>query len=251
MKVNYSTYHLRPSAEYSNTVIVVGDPDRARVIAKNYLTDSCLVNENRGLLGFNGYYKNTFISVQSVGMGCPSAAIVIEELLLHGVKNVFRLGTCCFLGKDFGEGVFLVDEVVAFDGTTRAYSSNKEGVFLLKQQDKFLNKLLFKNSRIYKTSLKKIRSVTVDNYYNNNLFDDIALWRGMGASVIDMETSILMYLGKSKGIGVASLLNTSDYLYLTKDGQVKHEFVDSSLLASRFDKLIRLLLETIFMLNKK
>jgi hypothetical protein len=71
-----------------------GDPRRARYIAQKFSEDAKLVTEERGMLGFTGTYKGSPISVQATGMGCPSAAIVTEELIQLGARNLLRIGTC-------------------------------------------------------------------------------------------------------------------------------------------------------------
>lgn len=86
--------HLRAKkGDYASTVLLVGDPDRAEKISK-ILKDVKLVNQNRGLLGYIGKFKDKKISVQTTAMGCPSAAIVVEELIQLDVQRFIRIGTC-------------------------------------------------------------------------------------------------------------------------------------------------------------
>ncbi len=81
--------------DYADTVLLPGDPLRAKWIAENFLSDAKLVNEVRNCLGYSGTWKGKPISVQATGMGQPSAAIYIHELLdVYKVKNLIRVGTC-------------------------------------------------------------------------------------------------------------------------------------------------------------
>lgn len=80
--------------DVAESVILVGDPDRATFIAKNYLENPICYNHYRHMYGYTGTYKGKRISVQTAGMGSPSISIVLEELNMLGVKNIIRLGTC-------------------------------------------------------------------------------------------------------------------------------------------------------------
>ena len=90
--------HLRAEpADYAPLVLLPGDPNRATRIAS--MLDGGIaavrkVNDHRGLLGYTGTWEGKPVSVQSTGMGCPSAAIVIEELIQLGVRRFLRVGTC-------------------------------------------------------------------------------------------------------------------------------------------------------------
>ena len=81
--------------DYAPTVLLPGDPKRARFIAENYLTNIKLVNSVRGAEGFTGEFNGVPVSVQSVGMGVPSALIYYTELIrFFGVKKLIRVGSC-------------------------------------------------------------------------------------------------------------------------------------------------------------
>src|SRR2546428_13794819 len=80
--------------DYAEACLIPGDPLRAKYIAETFLENARQVNSERGMLGFTGTYKGTPVSVQSSGMGCPSAGIVIEELVMLDTKRILRVGTC-------------------------------------------------------------------------------------------------------------------------------------------------------------
>ena len=95
--------HLRAEpGDYASAVLCPGDPRRAAYVAEHVLDDAKLVNEERGMLGFTGTFEGRPLSVQSTGMGCPSAAIVYEELIQLGATRLVRIGTCGALQPGMG-----------------------------------------------------------------------------------------------------------------------------------------------------
>ena len=107
--------HLRAEpSDYAPAVLVPGDPRRATYIAETFFDPgaSC-VNEERGMLGYTGTFKGRPISVQSVGMGVPSAAIYYSELIQLGVKRIIRVGTA----GGIADGLRMADTVVAISAT--------------------------------------------------------------------------------------------------------------------------------------
>ena len=106
--------HVRAKpGDYAEACLLPGDPLRAKYIAETFLDDVVQRNGERGLLGFTGTFEGKPVSVQSSGMGCPCAAIVIEELVQLGVKKIMRVGTCGGLQADITIG----DLIVALSAT--------------------------------------------------------------------------------------------------------------------------------------
>ncbi|CAN5547410.1 purine-nucleoside phosphorylase [soil metagenome] len=104
-----SPVHIRAEpGDFAESVLLPGDPRRAKYIAENFFEDAKLVTEERGMLGYTGTYKGEPVSVQTTGMGCPSASIVTEELIHLGVKNLLRVGTCGSYGNDMGLGDLVI-----------------------------------------------------------------------------------------------------------------------------------------------
>src|SRR5665811_1234426 len=90
-----STHIQAKKGEIAETVLLPGDPLRAKWIAETFLEDAVCYNEVRGMLGFTGTYKGKRISVQGTGMGMPSISIYANELMeFYGVKTLIRVGTC-------------------------------------------------------------------------------------------------------------------------------------------------------------
>ena len=103
-------------------VLLPGDPGRAQRIAEMYLDSARQYTANRALLGFTGTYKGVLVSVQTTSMGCPSAAIVAEELFMLGAKTLLRIGTCGGTHPSVRPGELIIARAsVPLDGTTRQY----------------------------------------------------------------------------------------------------------------------------------
>ena len=103
-------------------VLLPGDPGRARTIAETFFDDPRLTTDNRGLLGYTGSYRGVPVSVQTTGMGCPSLAIVVEELIRLGARTLVRVGTAGIVDADIAPGDMIVaDAAIPMDGTTRMY----------------------------------------------------------------------------------------------------------------------------------
>src|SRR5438034_6886107 len=98
-------FHVRAEpGDYAEACLLPGDPLRAQYIAETYFENPVQRNSERGMLGYTGTYEGKPVSVQASGMGCPSAAIVIEELVQLGVKKLMRVGTCGGLQGDHALG---------------------------------------------------------------------------------------------------------------------------------------------------
>ena len=103
------------AGDYADSVLLPGDPLRARWIAENFFEDAVEVNAVRNCLGYTGTYKGQRVSLQATGMGQPSLSIYVHELInFYGVKNLIRVGTCGGLS----EKVAVRDLVIAQGATT-------------------------------------------------------------------------------------------------------------------------------------
>ncbi|GAE44316.1 purine nucleoside phosphorylase [Mesobacillus boroniphilus JCM 21738] len=101
--------------EIAETVLLPGDPLRAKYIAETFLEDAKLYNEVRNMFGYTGTYKGKRVSVQGTGMGVPSISIYINELMnSYNVQNLIRVGTCGAIQKD----VKVRDVILAMSSST-------------------------------------------------------------------------------------------------------------------------------------
>ena len=97
-----STPHITAGkGDFAKTVLMPGDPLRAKFIAEHYLEDAVLVNNVRGIQGYTGYYKGKRVSVMASGMGQPSIGIYSYELYhFYGVESIIRVGSCGAFDRD-------------------------------------------------------------------------------------------------------------------------------------------------------
>ena len=101
--------------EIAETVLMPGDPYRAKWAAEKFLDDAKLVNEVRGMLGFTGTYKGNPVTIQGSGMGMPSLSIYVNELIKdYGAKTLIRIGSCGAMQ----ENIELRDVIIAMTATT-------------------------------------------------------------------------------------------------------------------------------------
>ena len=90
-----STHINAPEGAIADTVLLPGDPLRAKFIAENFLENAVCYNEVRGMYGFTGTYNGKKVSVQGTGMGQPSLSIYVQELFqFYNVQKAVRIGTC-------------------------------------------------------------------------------------------------------------------------------------------------------------
>ncbi len=111
-----STPHINAEdGAFAETVLLPGDPLRAKYIAETFLDDATQVTDVRNMFGFTGTYKGKKISVMGSGMGIPSCSIYATELITeYGVKNLIRVGTCGSVSKD----IKLLDVVIGMGAST-------------------------------------------------------------------------------------------------------------------------------------
>jgi len=229
--------HLRATKEdYAPTVLLVGDPARS-VRINQMLKDSKIVNKNRGLLSYTGLYKDNKISVQTTGMGCPSAAIVVEELIQLGVKTIIRIGTCGGIGEHI-KPLDIVAAVAAapFDGTTSTYLRGEPHApyATFEILNTALNVAKEKNMKIIFGGV-----ASVDVFYNP-FPDYVQKLREKGIIAVEMETSLVYYLANRSGLNAASFLLVSD---IVGGGEEFTKFVSDQELAQAMDRLISLVLD--------
>jgi uridine phosphorylase len=182
-------------------VLLPGDPGRALAVAQAVLEEPKMFNHHRGLWGYTGVAADGEpLTIQSTGMGGPSAAIVFEELCELGVERAVRIGTCGALDAGLSLGDLVVaGEALCFDGTSRAL-----GATALAAGDAELTARLAGAGG-------PTRVVSTDLFYDPR--DGIEdAWREEGCVAVEMETATLFRLGERRGVAVACVLGVSDIL---------------------------------------
>lgn len=195
--------HIHPTAELADRVLLPGDPGRALALAQALLDGPRMFNHHRGLWGYTGVAADGEpLTIQSTGMGGPSAAIVLEELCDLGVRRAVRVGTCGALVPELALGDLVVaGSVLAADGTSRALggperASAAPGLTAALEAA---------------TGTPGATVVSTDVFYERDAAPADA-WRAAGAVAVEMETAALLQVGVLRGIDVACVLAVSDVL---------------------------------------
>jgi uridine phosphorylase len=195
--------HLNPTAPLAERVLLPGDPGRALTLAQSLLAQPRMFNHNRGLWGYTGTaVDGETLTIQSTGMGGPSAAIVVSELAALGAQRVVRVGTCGALDPSLELGeLLLVSEVLAADGTSRALGAG-ECVSAPPGLLAALERAGGSHGRIV---------VSTDLFYDHDA-ERQQEWRVRGAAAVEMECATLFTLSRMLDIDAGAVLAVSDLL---------------------------------------
>jgi uridine phosphorylase len=193
--------HLHPTAPLAPRVLLPGDPGRALLLAQALLDAPKMFNHNRGLWGYTGQASDgELLSIQSTGMGGPSAAIVISELADLGATTMLRVGTCGGLQSDLELGELIVaTEAIGADGTSRA----------LGVTDRVPASPGLLRALVSCTGARSGPVATTDLFYDDPR-DPEPGWIAAGALAVEMESATLFALAPRRGFEAGTLLVVSD-----------------------------------------
>lgn len=210
--------------DYAEAVLVAGDSKRIERLARTLEGFRC-ITDNRGLVGYTGSHRGQRVSVQSTGMGCPSMAMVGQELLEYGARTIVRIGTCSAFAAGVRNGdLLVVTGTAAADGTTRSLSG---GAPFVAVPDFDLTGALVRAARARGISPHVGPVVTVD-VEPHLTADTTGRWRDHGLLAVEMESAVLFYLAlraSARGphrVRAATLLTVSDGLEGHPDGAQKY-----------------------------
>ncbi|HYY75937.1 MAG TPA: DeoD-type purine-nucleoside phosphorylase [Gaiellaceae bacterium] len=229
--------HVRAEpGEYAEACLLPGDPLRAKHVAETFLESVEQRNWERGMLGYTGTFRGRPVSVQATGMGCPSAAIVVEELVQLGVKRLLRIGTCGGLQPDLELGDLIVAvSAVAADATAQhlvgephAPTADWELVHGAVHSAKELGR-----------PVRVGPIVSSDLFYNPDE-GQYQRWSDRGILAVEMEAAVLFTLGALRKVKAGCLLTVSDVV-------VEGEFVriTDAEMRSAVDQMTELALGTV------
>jgi len=222
--------------DIAETVLLPGDPRRAKYIAENMLEEAKCYSTTRNMYGFTGKYKGKRISVQGTGMGIPSMSIYANELLVsYGVKTLVRVGSCGCIQPNLKIG----DLVLAMTAST----------------DSNINKIRFSGmdyspcadfgllNKAYETALESNIEVNVGGILTSDTFyyddpDDWKIWAKFGILALEMETTGLYTLAAKYSAKALSILTVSDDLINKKAASTEQR-------ETSFTNMIRLALDTV------
>ena len=195
--------------EIAETILLPGDPLRAKYIAETFLENAVCYNEVRGMLGFTGTYKGHKISVQGTGMGVPSISIYINELMNeYNVQKLVRVGTCGAIQQD----VKVRDVILAMTASTDSQMNRLtfNGVDYAPTANFDLLKKAYDAGTEKGLNLKVGNVFTADMFYNDNA--ELEKWAKYGVLAIEMETAALYTLAAKYGRQALSVLTVSDHI---------------------------------------
>ena len=212
MKVFINTPHIRVQHPegFGKTVLMPGDPLRAKFIAENFLEDAVLVNNVRGIHGYTGYYKGVKVSVMASGMGMPSIGIYSYELFkTFDVQNIIRVGSAGAISEE----VKLKDIVVGIGASTNSNFQSQYGLNgtiapvcsfdLLKAVD-----TVSKDSKI---NIKVGSLYSSDTFYDDS--NDTISWGKMGCLAVEMEAAALYMTAQRLKKRALAVCTISDLVY--------------------------------------
>ena len=207
---NTPTPHIGAQyGEIAETVIMAGDPLRAKLMAERFLDDAVQFNNVRGMLGFTGTYKVKRISVMGHGMGMPSIGIYTYELFnFYGVKTIVRVGSAGAIQTDLHLG----DLVIAQGACTNSnYAAQYElpGTFAPIGDFQLLRKAADACDRMgYAYKVGNVLSSDV--FYNENAHND--KWSAMGVLAVEMEIAALYMNAARSGNRALAICTVSDHI---------------------------------------
>jgi len=223
--------------QIAESILLPGDPLRAKFIAENFLEDVVCYNEVRGMYGFTGNYKGKPVSVQGTGMGMPSISIYATELIQsYGAKNLIRVGTC----GAYQEEIKIRDLVIAMAAST---DSNINSIRF--QGCNFAPTASFKLlKRAYDIAVEKGISPKVGNVFSSDTFygdapDDWKLWAKFGCLAVEMETAALYTIAAKYGVDALALLTASDHF-------ISGEVTTAEERETTFTRMIEVALDTVY-----
>lgn len=196
--------------EIAETVLLPGDPLRAKYIAENFLEDAVCYNEVRGMLGFTGTYKGKRVSVQGTGMGVPSISIYITELMQsYRVQNLIRVGTCGAIQQD----VRVRDIIIAMSASTDSAVNRIRfnGIDFAPTANFDLLKKAYDTATTGGLEVKVGNVFTSDTFYNEDK-ESIQRWANYQILALEMETAALYTLAAKFNRKALSILTVSDHV---------------------------------------
>ena len=232
---NIPTPHIAAKeGDFAKTVLMPGDPLRAKFIAETFLTDAVLVNNVRGVNGYTGYYNGKRVSVMASGMGIPSMGIYSYELFnFYDIDNIIRIGTAGSIHPDLK----IRNVVLAMGACTDSnYGAQYElpGTFAPIASFELLRKAVKVIEEMGNIGYKVGNVVSSDVFYSDR--QTTAAWQKMGALAIEMESAALYMNAARAGKNALTICTISD-------GLVTGEVTTAEERQTSFDDMMKIALE--------
>jgi DeoD family purine-nucleoside phosphorylase len=199
--------HLHPTAPLAERVLLPGDPGRALLLAQSLLAEPKMFNHNRGLWGYTGTAEDgELLTIQSTGMGGPSAAIVVSELADLGAARLVRVGTCGALDDSLALGdLLIVTTALAGDGTSRALGADD-------RTEPSAELLAAIRAAAACDDATRLSAVATTDLFYDDRSEPERQWLAAGAVAVEMESATLFALAAARGVQAASILIVTDIL---------------------------------------
>lgn len=215
------TPHITAKAgDFAKTVLMPGDPLRAKFIADNFLTDAVLVNNVRGVNGYTGYYNGKRVSVMASGMGQPSIGIYSYELYnFYDVENIIRVGSCGAYDKD----LHVKDIVIAMGACTNGNYASQYGLNGTFAPIADFNLVRRAVEICEKENLKyKVGNIfSSDIFYNEQEQSDA--WSKLGVLGVEMESAALYCNAARSGKKALCICTVSDSFVYPEENTTAEE----------------------------
>lgn len=229
------TPHIEANkGDFAETVLMPGDPLRAKFISENYLENAKLINQIRGILAYTGEYNGKKVSVMASGMGIPSMGIYSYELYqTFGVENIIRIGTAGAINNE----IKLKDVVIAMGACTDSNyvaQYNLDGNYSAIADYSLLNKAV-ETAKQIELPVRVGNILTSDVFYDENK-ERYNNWAKMGILAVEMETAGLYMNAARLGKKALTICTISDHL-------LKNEHCTAEERQNSFSNMMKLALE--------
>jgi purine-nucleoside phosphorylase len=231
-----STVHINSQKnDFSDIVLMPGDPVRAKYIAEKYLDNYIQINNTRLMLAYTGFYKNKKISVMSHGIGIPSASLYVRELISeYHVKKIIRIGTCGAVRDDINLRDIVISMGASTDSKVNRIRFNNHDFAAIADFD-----MICKTVEVAKKMNIKVyigNFFTTDSFYNDDK-EILHILKKYNILGIDMETAGIYAVASEFKTKALSICTVSDHI-------LNKESLTSKDRESSFNDMIKLALES-------
>ena len=234
-KSKFYTPHIKATPDdFAKTVLMPGDPLRAKFVAENFLEGATLVNNVRGINGYTGFYRGERVSVMASGMGMPSIGIYSYELYkLFGVENIIRIGSAGGLSLSVGLG----DVIIGERAVTDSNFSDQLGIGTVREvrADERLLSLAKEKAEALGTPYAVGNLLSSDTFYSS-IENPYKKWIEAGTLGVEMEAAALYMTAQMLGKSALALCTVSDHI-------LTGEAVDADARQTTFTDMMTLALE--------
>jgi DeoD family purine-nucleoside phosphorylase len=197
---------MNPAARLAERVLLPGDPHRALAMAQSLLEEPVMFNHNRGLWGYTGVAPDgDALTVQATGMGGPSAAVVVEELLDLGAATLVRVGTCGAFAAELGLGDLVVaNAALSADGASAALGASG----MVEADERVTAALVDAGVR----HDARPGVVATTDLFSDDRTELAAEWIAGGAVAVEMEAATIFRIAERRGAAAGCVLAVTDLL---------------------------------------